>query len=318
MFIVDIDDKDKVIQRGWHYRSEGKYMASSYEHETGKKELYLHNFVMNKLTFEGKGQQHTIDHINRIGTDNRKLNLRMATSQSAQNFNQKRRERKIELPEGCDILVSQIPKNVYYGKPNGLHGEFFYIEINGINDLSDGKFNWKSTKSKSVNLKNKLELTIQKLSELKSEHPVLNDVIIDIETEKIRENLIKEYNEIIKLSHYPKNVINDNLVKFESDIIVVNNENENENENNLDKIKIIKDLGKKVDKLPVDCGITIDMIPKYCYFKPESDKRGCKFIIERHPKLVEQGSRQWATPESKKISINDKYNLMIEKLNELN
>ena len=59
-----------------------------------------------------------------------------------------------------------IPKNVYYGKPNGLHGEFFYIEINGINELSDGKFNWKSTKAKSVGLKTKLQQTIDKLTSI--------------------------------------------------------------------------------------------------------------------------------------------------------
>ena len=51
---------------------------------------------MNKLTFEGKGQQHTIDHINRIGTDNRKVNLREVTTQTAQNFNQKKRDRITE------------------------------------------------------------------------------------------------------------------------------------------------------------------------------------------------------------------------------
>ena len=73
---------------------------------------------MNKLTFEGKGQQHSVDHINRVGRDNRKENLRMATSQSAQNFNTKKRERKIELPEDCDITPDMIPRNIWYMKPN--------------------------------------------------------------------------------------------------------------------------------------------------------------------------------------------------------
>jgi hypothetical protein len=59
------------------------------------------------------------------------------------------------------------------------------------------------------------------------------------------------------------------------------------------------------------------MIPKHCYFKPESDKRGCKFIIERHPNLVKQDIRQWTTTESKKISIQEKFNMMIDKLKEI-
>jgi hypothetical protein len=37
---------------------------------------------MDKLTFEGKGQQHTVDHISRVGLDNRKCNLRFVESQS--------------------------------------------------------------------------------------------------------------------------------------------------------------------------------------------------------------------------------------------
>ena len=57
-------------------------------------------------------------------------------------------------------------------------------------------------------------------------------------------------------------------------------------------------------------------IPKYCYFKPETEKRGCKFVIDRHPKLLEKEIRTWSTTESKKISINDKFNLLLDKLKE--
>ena len=104
IFIIDNDNKNDVINKSWHYRINGGYIASVHFHENVKKELYLHNFVMNKLTFDGKGQQHTIDHINRIGTDNRKCNLREVTSQSAQNFNQQKRER-IRLSEGKTIII---------------------------------------------------------------------------------------------------------------------------------------------------------------------------------------------------------------------
>ena len=162
MFIVDFDKKDSVINKAWHFRSDGNYIGASHFDNDVKKELYLHNFIMDKLTFEGKGQQHTIDHINRIGTDNRKCNLREASSQSAQNFNQKRRERKTELPTDSNINIDQIPKNIYYGKASGLHGDFFYIELKGIPSLcqNGAKYNWKSTKSKSVNLKLKLQWRI--------------------------------------------------------------------------------------------------------------------------------------------------------------
>jgi hypothetical protein len=326
MFVIDYENKDDVIYKSWHFIN--NYVAHTYYiDKINKKELYLHNLVMNKLTFEGQGpaspdprrqgQQHTIDHINRIGTDNRKVNLREVVTQTSQNFNQKRRERTTELPDDCGINTDQIPKNIYYGKPSGLHGDFFYIELKGINSLCpDGKkYNWKSTKSKSVDLQVKLQQTIDKLMELKNQYPELSEVIIDEVSEEIRKRLIDEYNNILCLSHYPEDIININLIDFKSDITQFNiNDDINDK---LDKIKVIKDLGKKKDNLPIDCEITIDMIPKYCYFKPETEKRGCKFIIDRHPLLIINNERTWATTESKKISIKEKFNQLNAKLNDL-
>jgi hypothetical protein len=314
MFVFDGDIKDRVIKMTWHFASNNYIAHTHYTDEGAKKELYLHNFVMDKLTFDGKGQQHTIDHINRVGTDNRKANLREVSTQTAQNFNQKRRERTTELPDNCGINTDQIPKNVYYGKPSGLHGDFFYIELKSIPSLyvGDKKYNWKTTKSKNVSLKLKLQQAIDKLNELKNTYDELKDIIIDDNSEDLRKELILEYNHILKLSHYPKDIIENNLIKFESEIVNIDNNNEE-----LTKLKVLKDSGKKVDNLPEDCGITMDMIPKHCYFKPESATRGCKFIIERHPKLLENDIRTWSTTESKKVSINDKYKSLMDKLKEI-
>jgi hypothetical protein len=322
LFIIDADKKNDVITKNWHFMPSGMYVAQVvYDESNTKKQLYLHNFIMDKLTFDGKGQQKTIDHINRIGTDNRKENLRNADSQTAQNFNQKKRDRKTELPEDCNIQLEEIPKNVYYKKPNGLHGEFFYIELRGIPVLcpNDKKFTWKSTKSKSVGLIVKLQQTINKLVELKTTYPELQNVIFDENNDNVRKTSITDYNNILKLSHYPKNVIDTNLRDFYGDFCISDLiENNTELVDQVDAVETIKNAGKKSNNLPPDCGITIDQIPKYCYFRPESDKRGCRFIIERHPKLIAQGTRQWGTTESKKISIQDKFNSMLEKLAELN
>jgi hypothetical protein len=219
-----------------------------------------------------------------------------------------------ELPDDSGIDIDQIPKNIYYGKASGLHGDFFYIELKGIPSLCiDGKkFNWKSTKSKAVSLKLKLQQTIDKLMELKNLHPELNDIIYDQYTEIERNNLILEYNEIISLSHYPKEVIEQNLHKLNS---IQNDLNITVNNEELTKIKLVKNSGHKKNNLPNDCGITIDQIPTYCYFKPESSTRGCKFVIDRHPKL---DVRCWSTTESKKVSINDKFNQLLQKVSELN
>ena len=97
-------------------------------------------------------------------------------------------------------------------------------------------------------------------------------------------------------------------------------------EQNFKGIIAAKDLAKQLveqgfkgiaSNLPPDCGVTPNMMPKYCYYKPASDKRGDKFIIERHPKLVEKGLRQWATTEAKTKTTKQKFDLMIAKLIEL-
>ena len=154
------------------------------------------------------------------------------------------------------------------------------------------------------------------------------NVVFTYELDEQRKISINEYNDILKLSHYPKNVIEQNLRNSDGEYIIkpINDESINEPINNepindepindepieankqikpnkkpisLEKSIAIKNAGKKTDNLPDDCEITIDQIPKYCYFRPESDKRGCKFVIERHPKLVEQGQKK-TFAESKK------------------
>lgn len=316
LFIIDYEDKQKVINKTWHFMSDGSYISHTINNEIIKaKQLYLHNFIMNKLTFEGKGQQHTVDHINRIGLDNRKCNLRFVESQSAQNFNQKSKNRKATLPENCELNIEDLPRNIWYGKPNGKHGEFLCFEVKGLKSVLCGTIKIKSTTSKSLSLKEKLYDIMSKIEDIKKKYPELKNILLNNETEKNRELLIKEYNEIISLSSFDKEIIESNLINFKSEI---NNINIDIDNTEINKIIKLTEIGKKVDKLPKDCGITIDMIPKYCYFKPETDKRGCKFIIDKHPNLINKNIRQISTAESKKISINNKYKCLLELLELVN
>jgi hypothetical protein len=85
-FVIDSDDQEKIKDRGWHLAVRDKYIASAFTTtDDGRKSLYLHNLIMNKLEFEGKGATETVDHINGNGLDNRKNNLRIVT-QSLQNI----------------------------------------------------------------------------------------------------------------------------------------------------------------------------------------------------------------------------------------
>lgn len=161
-FLIDEDDIERVKTRNWHAVTGGSYIGATVCVDGKKKVLYLHNFVMNRLTFPGKGSIETVDHINRNGLDNRKSNLRVV-SQSIQNTNQKKRERRAELPEG----ISELPKHVWYIKPNGLHGDRFCIELK-----TEG-VTWKTTSSKKVTIHEKLQQAKDKIEELYGQYPHL-------------------------------------------------------------------------------------------------------------------------------------------------
>jgi hypothetical protein len=176
-FVFDKDDFDKVEKRPWHLSS-GKYIGSTFYIDGGNKlELYLHNLVMKRIAFNGKGQKETVDHINRNGLDNRKENLRVV-SQSQQNINQPKKKRNLILPENCGIDPNSIPRHIWYVRAQGQHGDRFAIEFK-----TEG-ICWKTTSSKAVSLTDKLEQAKTKLSELHQKYPYLNP---EYESNQIRE-----------------------------------------------------------------------------------------------------------------------------------
>jgi len=191
-FIIDAEDYESVKIHYWHYQSNA-YISSAYlsPHDGKRKEVYLHNFVMGRLEFPGKGAIESIDHINNIGMDNRKVNLRLIT-QTQQNYNTKRRARVTVLPDNCGILADDIPRNIYYMKPNGHHGDRFVIELKG---LPDGDMEWKSTSSKSISLLEKLNQAKAKLIELYSIHNLHQQDESDF-----KKKLADEYNQILELA----------------------------------------------------------------------------------------------------------------------
>lgn len=74
MFIIDLDDLDKVIQHRWRVDDEG-YVHSNFAMIDGKAPVIaLHRFVMNC-----SDKNFDVDHINHNPCDNRKDNLRICT-----------------------------------------------------------------------------------------------------------------------------------------------------------------------------------------------------------------------------------------------
>ena len=166
-FVFDKENMKEVEKRPWHLSS-GKYIGSTFYLDGGVKlELYLHNLIMGKISFDGKGQVETIDHINRNGLDNRKENLRIIT-QSQQNINQGKKKRTVILPDKCDINPQDIPRHIWYVRAQGQHGDRFAIEFK-----TEG-IKWKGTSSKKIDLKEKLQQAKEKLEELYIEYPYLH------------------------------------------------------------------------------------------------------------------------------------------------
>jgi len=312
LFVIDYDKKDFVVKNKWRYNNDTKYICKTYvDIEGNSKWLHLHSFIMNGLVFD-QGHAISIDHINQIKRDNRLENLRKLT-QSDQNVNQKKRERTTELPDGCGINPQDIPTNIYYRKAHGLHGDRFYVEIKNVVP----PFTRDSSSSKLIDLKTKLEQAKLILEEYKKKNPQYANLLFDLKDIQTRNNLRKSFNEILQLSKFPQEIIDKNLVEIEEEEIVGSEEKIDEDAKDLAQQLVEQGFKGVVSNLPQDCGVTPNMIPKYCYYRPASDKRGDKFIIEKHPKLVSKGLRQWATTESKTKTTKQKFDLMILKLIEL-
>lgn len=189
LFVIDKEDFDKVDGYSWH-KSSNNYISQGVIIDGKKKEFYLHNLVLNIFDFPGKGSKESIDHINRIGLDNRKENLRIIT-QSEQNINQSQKKRKVELPEDSGLTVEDIPRHIWYVKANGSHGDRFAIELKTENIC------WKTTASKNVSLYDKLKSAKEKLEEYYKLYPYLNPNNQEINSKIIE--LEKSYNEIISM-----------------------------------------------------------------------------------------------------------------------
>lgn len=189
-FVIDKEDFEKIKIKSWHITSTG-YVSTYHVIDGVQKQILIHNLVMNRMVFPGKGATQTVDHINRNPLDNRKENLRIV-SQTEQNINQKKKPRNIvKLPDTCGINPDEIPRHIWYIKPNGGHGDRFAIEFKTENIV------WKSTSSKKHTLLEKLNQAKEKLQEFYTQFPYLNPETND--TIQQSEHLHKSYQEIVSL-----------------------------------------------------------------------------------------------------------------------
>lgn len=186
-FLIDAEDRERVEERSWHLATGGIYVASTYRLGTGEhKSLFLHNFVMNRILFGGKGSPETIDHINGNGLDNRKTNLRL-TTQSLQNLNTRNRVRTTtHVPD--DIALADIPRGIWYCPAQGAHSDRFVVELKGIPGIGD--IVKKGTSKRTLTTRQKLDHAISIKRALLLEYPILAELARDSERAEL---LRREY-----------------------------------------------------------------------------------------------------------------------------
>jgi hypothetical protein len=295
LFIIDTNIKEKVISNNVCVRDGYPRLESQ----------FIHQLVMGNPPSD----KYSVDHLNRIRRDDRKCNLAFKTA-SEQLQNQFIRDRTVELPEDCGIVHNDIPKNVFYINEKDK-GEYFEINIKGVSHLPKNILKKKTTSRSDVPLRIKLQTAIYYLRWLCQQYPELKSVIrINKEDEEQRIKLTKEYNDIISLTSYPKEVINANVVDF---IYDCKTDYSIDNEEIIEKIVKNTEAGKKKeDNLPADSGVNKTDIPKYCYYVPAKESRGDKFVIDSHPKLLETGKRQMGTPETKLLTTKQKFDMLLE------
>lgn len=334
LFIIDQVDLNRILKHSW-FKIMDRYIATKINGKT----VHLHMFIKNKSDYEDKEEDTdsddtnddnekpeknvriTIDHFNRIGMDNRISNLHNATS-SEQNINKKGRNRSMELPEDSGISLEDVPKFVWYSKSRSANkgtakgniGEYFEVKINTIEGM--GNIHWSSASSTDLSLRFKLEHTKKYLRSLREKNPkILNSRLQYISDECIAS--MKEYNAILRLSKYKCVEANLFPIPVVKDLLIEDTTGLTDKEILLLRIAPIdKPLGKNSPtNMPEDCEITPEMMPPYCYYQQDTERKGEAFYIgKKHPKM---NGKKWYTTSDRKVSTKEKFNKLLAKLKEL-
>jgi hypothetical protein len=291
-FIIDFEDYELVKNQIWSYVG-ANYIGSSCLEKGEKKIIYMHNQLMGNPNFQGKGAQVTVDHINRIGRDNRKANLKLST-QSEQNYNQNKRTRSVQLPEGCGIDPDEIPTNIEYHAEDGPHGEYFEVVLK---DKGKKVVRVKTTKSKKETLQRKLNEAKIIMNRLIVERPELfEDRCINGELFEQGKALYRSYFEILRLAGIQDPFIKEDITKYSPSTLLVVDEH---------------DATQKSNKNMPDPSTGITKLPQYCRYGKATTTRGDYFEYEKR----DNGARVVkTTSKSKAMATKAKYDNLIATL----
>lgn len=187
----------KKLDKLW-YINENGMVVCFHNHGGIDVELGMHEIVM------AQKQQNTekkpIIHINRLGIDNRRDNLIYDVVNKDINKNLRKKKRTIALPKESGINPSDLPTYVWYLKANDSHGERFIVEI--------GNKSWKTSSSKTLSLKYKLEEAKKYLRELKESKPELfENYSMNGDFNKDGKKMLDSYYAIVEEAGYKLNKV---------------------------------------------------------------------------------------------------------------
>ena len=196
---VVMDWKDyrpvRNLDKRWKCHKNG-FLSCHHRHEDQLKDVFLHELVMvmKNANDEEDSNNKPILHVNRIGLDNRRVNLEYRGMEGGHR-NTKKKKRTVKLPEDCGIVPKDIPTYIWYLKPNGTHGDRFMVDV--------GDIKWKTTASKSISLTQKLSDAKRYLRNLKREAPDLFDYrSMNGDYTQQGQKLAVEYRDIIRKAGY--------------------------------------------------------------------------------------------------------------------
>ena len=219
--ILDSNKFEEVqnLNKNWYINDKGFVITThkTTENDIEKiKEISLHDVIM---YLNGNTLNKPILHINKIGIDNRISNLSYDTHDKHIQKNLKKKSRTISLPKKCGIIPENLPSYVWYVKEDSSHADRFMVDV--------GDVNWKSTGSKKVSLKYKLEETKKYMRHLKNARPDLfNEYSMNGDLNKNGVGLLDDFLNISKdAGYYLNDISNANTEKYlKEDTVGLSNE----------------------------------------------------------------------------------------------
>jgi hypothetical protein len=185
------------IKRKWYINDRNHVFCFDYKNGD-KYVIYLHDIVM-KLYEKQNYVKRPIVHINNIHFDNRIENLQYDSQSKDYSKITKKKRRTIDLSE-YHINVDDLPTYLWYLKPDKTHGERFIVEIKDY-------ISWRSTSSKRLSLRYKLEEAKKYLRHIKAKMPQIFEIYsMNGDLTKYGLQLYEDFYKIIKIAGYTMNL----------------------------------------------------------------------------------------------------------------